>query len=419
MLEFKYRDREDEWKFSAWPWATVHSIESTLADGSVKDTGKGSTLSDSLETRARLSSIITAKGIGHKSKINARAASSAIAEKRVKSIKDLFTGPCPICKTVGEAIPREILKFKNSMPGLYCPKCDEWFPPRSVYQERPVFAVAAGPSLDKNINELSRVKGRYPIFAVDTALPTMIKHGIKPDFCVTVEVDPLINRMKIDTEDVGLIATVVVDSDFRNSWKGPIYLMDGYPGGKREAAKRKRDHGDIGWAAAGGNVSSVMLSMLTGVFPSHVIFVGHDFSYPHIQNYYPSGGPMSMIPVKEIFRTHDLYGNTVYTDGSLYNYREWSQLMIASQLRYGITRFVNATEGGIFGASYYDPKKFIRIRRKARVLKYQFDKWRIDGKWPKREEAEENGFAGPRLDIMEYITLAEAIGKYCPDAHKE
>ncbi len=419
MLEFKYLDKENEWKISAWPWMTVDSIQTTLSNGSVKDMKNSGTLADSLEVRARLSSIITAKGIGHKSRINERAANAAISEKRVKSIKDLFTGPCPICQTVGEDIPRDRPEFKKSLPGLYCPKCDKWFPPRSVYQDRPVFAVAAGPSLDKNIMELAKVKGHYPIFAVDTAIPTMLKHGINPDFCVTVEVDPLINRMKIDTENIGLIATVVVDSDFRNSWKGPVYLMDGYPGGKREAKKRKREHGDIGWAAAGGNVSSVMLSMLTGNFPSHIIFVGHDFSYPHLQNYYPSGGPMSMIPVKEVFKTHDIYGEKVYTDGSLFNYREWSQLMIASQLRYGITKFVNATEGGIFGTSYYDPKRFIHIRRKVRALKYQVEKWHNEGRWPKREEAEENGFVGPRLDIMEYITLKEAIGKYCPDADKE
>ncbi len=418
-MQFEYRNKEDEWKVSTWPWATLQSMRTTWVDGSIKNPKNNGTFSDSLEMRARLSSMVTVEGLAHKSRINIRAANAAIKEHRVKSMRDLFTAPCPICETIGEPVPREIPEFKYSMPGLYCPKCDKWFPPRSTYQERPVLAVAAGPSLDKNIKELIRVKGHYPIFAVDTALPTMAKNGIKPDYCVTVEVDPLINRMEIDTEDISLIASVGVDPIFRNSWKGQVYLMDGYPGGKREVRKRNRERGDLGWAAAGGNVSSIMLSMLTGIFPSHIIFVGHDFSYPHLQNYYPSGGPMSMIPLKEVFKTHDIYGETVYTDGSLYNYREWSQTMIASQINWGITRFINATEGGTFGTTYYDPKNLIWIKRKLRVLKYQFTKWREEGRWSTREEAEENGFIGSNLDIMEYTTLKEAIDKYCPLASKE
>lgn len=413
MIEFKYRDKEDDWKVSAWPWMSVDSLQKTLVSGSVKFPKMDGTLVDALEIRGRLSSMVTGHNIGKRAKVNTRASTAAIKDARAKSIKDLFTAPCPTCKTKGEAVPRERVEFKDFPLGLYCPKCDKWFPPRSIYQERPVFAVAAGPSLDKNIKELAKVKDKYPIFAVDTALPSMIRAGIKPDFCVSVEVDPLINEMKFDTENIGLIASIVVDSAFRRNWKGPVYLMDGSPGTKRQKEKAHRTYGDLGWAAAGGNVSSVMLCMLTGIFPSHIIFVGHDFSYPHLQNYYPSGGPMSMVPVKEMFKTHDIYGNTVYTDGNLFNYREWCQVMIARQRMSGITKFVNATEGGAFGTSYYDPKKLIRTKRYLRVLKYRYRKWKIEGRWPTKEEAEENGFVGPRLDIMEYLTLKEAIGKYC------
>jgi len=412
MIEFKYKDEESNWKTSVWPWITVESMKGTLLDESVKSPKMNGTLADSLEIRARLASMVTGKNIGKRAKINTRAADCFIKGGKAKSIKDLFTAPCPVCYTVGEAVPRDQDRFKRALPGLYCPKCDQWFPPRSRYQEKPVFAVAAGPSLDKNVQELKRVKGRFPIFAVDTALPSMINAGIKPDFCVSVEVDPLINEMEIDTEGIDLIATVVVDPDFRNNWKGQVYLMDGFPGTKREVAKAHRNHGDLGWAAAGGNVSSVMLSMLSGIFPSHVVFVGHDFSYPHLQNYYPSGGPMGMIPLKEVYKTHDIYGKTVYTDGSLFNYREWSQLMIAHQARYGITKFINATEGGIFGTQYYDPKRFIWLKRKLRRIEYQIKKYRETGKWISNEEADEHGFVGKNVECLEYTTLKDAIDKY-------
>lgn len=51
----------------------------------------------------------------------------------------------------------------------------------------PAIIVAAGPSLDLNIDELKRAKGKSVIFATDTALRYLYRHGIKPDVVVTLD----------------------------------------------------------------------------------------------------------------------------------------------------------------------------------------------------------------------------------------
>lgn len=53
----------------------------------------------------------------------------------------------------------------------------------------PTILVAAGPSLDKNVHLLKEAKGKALIIAVDSALPTLIAHGIMPDLIGTI--DPL------------------------------------------------------------------------------------------------------------------------------------------------------------------------------------------------------------------------------------
>ena len=53
----------------------------------------------------------------------------------------------------------------------------------------PTILVAAGPSLDKNVHLLQEAKGKALIIAVDSALPTLIAHGIMPDLIGTI--DPL------------------------------------------------------------------------------------------------------------------------------------------------------------------------------------------------------------------------------------
>lgn len=51
----------------------------------------------------------------------------------------------------------------------------------------PAIIVAAGPSLDKNIEQLKRAKGKAFIIAVDTAMRHLIKHDILPDAMVTLD----------------------------------------------------------------------------------------------------------------------------------------------------------------------------------------------------------------------------------------
>ncbi len=416
-MKFKFREN-DEWKMSDWPWTTVDSMNQGIVSGNFKPDKKMMSWNDVIIMRARIATLVTGVNLSRRSKYNIRASEAAL-NNGTKGIKDLFTAGCPTCGGRGEKIPREKEEFKNCLPGLFCPKCQKAFMSRSIYGNQPVFAVAAGPSLGKNGSELKRVKGKYPIFSVDTALPALSLLGVKPDYMLTVEVDPLINEMVVDSEGVTMLATVTVDPKFRRSWKGPVYFLDTPTSNSRERKKRGKARTDIGWASPGGNVSSILYSMLYGVFPSRIIMVGHDFSYPHLMNYFALGGPMSMIPGKMTFSTHDIYGEKVLTDNSLFGYKEWTQTAIKALIANPWAKPVNATEGGILGTTYYDPEKLIKSRRYLRELSYRLNVLIKDKRWISREEAQENGFRGPNLDCIEYMTLKEAIDKYCPLAVKE
>jgi Flp pilus assembly protein TadD len=69
---------------------------------------------------------------------------------------------------------RFLESLKNSLPNI------------------PAILVAGGPSLDKNIHLLAQAKGKAVIFAVDTALPALVAHGVIPDFLATMDADEVI-----------------------------------------------------------------------------------------------------------------------------------------------------------------------------------------------------------------------------------
>ena len=409
-----------EWKKTAWAWATITSYQTSIFNKKIRPADKMLTMADAQYLHNCISGMATNQGITHNIRRNKRAVAAALAQKRVCSIKDLFTAPCADCGSPAERIPRELPEFRNAPAGVFCPNCKKVFPSRGIFAGKAVFLVAAGPSLDKNGAELKRVCGKYPIFAVDTVLNSLIKKGIKPDYVVTIEQDPLIKMClkDVDTTDIALLAGTGTDPGFRNLWKGPVYVFDSPYADKRDRIARQKYLGDIGWVTPGGNVSTIMLGLAIGGFASPLVLVGHDFSYESLERYYPDGGPKSMVPLKTVYSTHDIYGREVYCDAALYGYKDWTEKAVAT-VRGPIFRFVNATEGGILGAQYYDPQKYVRIRRKARVWKYQFEKLWQGGHWPSAEEAEKRGFVAKRLDCLEYLTLREAIDKYCLDVYKE
>lgn len=60
---------------------------------------------------------------------------------------------------------------------------------KDVFNGLPALLVAAGPSLDMSIPDIRRAKGRCIIFAVDSALPTLLKHDIVPDFISSLDME--------------------------------------------------------------------------------------------------------------------------------------------------------------------------------------------------------------------------------------
>lgn len=55
------------------------------------------------------------------------------------------------------------------------------------YKGMPALIVAAGPSLDKNIDQIHKAVGKAVIICVDSALPSLLKHNIQPDFVSSID----------------------------------------------------------------------------------------------------------------------------------------------------------------------------------------------------------------------------------------
>ena len=77
---------------------------------------------------------------------------------------------------------------------------------KDFYKGKTAVVVSAGPTLDKNIDTLKRYRDNYVLFVVGTAMKTLAKHGIKPDFlCIIESYDSTKQIEGLDLSEVNFI----------------------------------------------------------------------------------------------------------------------------------------------------------------------------------------------------------------------
>jgi hypothetical protein len=224
-------------------------------------------------------------------------------------------------------------------------------------EEVPAIIVAAGPSLDKNIEELKQAKGKAAIFAVDTAVKYLLAHDILPDFIVTL--DPKKSLHHLADERCRRIPFVTrIDARPENVQKNEkrviFYNLEGYA---KEVYRRLGI--PVGILHSGGSVATGAFSVCETMGFRRIILVGQDLAYLGTSTH--AGG--LQVDVSGAGRNRemveDIYGNQIYTRYDWYVYLRWFE--DAVELFEG-EEVIDATEGGakIHGTTIMTLKEAIK-----------------------------------------------------------
>lgn len=208
----------------------------------------------------------------------------------------------------------------------------------------PAVLVAAGPSLDKNIEQLKAVQEHVFILAVDTALNTVLGHGIIPDMTITVDGHkPLELFADERVKDIPISLAVCSNEKVVAQSKAKhFYELDpkeylGILYGKIEK--------EVVGLATGGSVANNALSLLVLMGFQTIIFMGQDLAYPNGQQHTFAAYQKQeeFVDGKLYFEIEDIYGNRVLTEENMEIYLRWfeSYIDLMSEVR-----FIDATEGG-------------------------------------------------------------------------
>ena len=225
---------------------------------------------------------------------------------------------------------------------------------------KPCIIAGSGPSLAKNASLLKSRPKEMVLVSCLHNFHFMEDNEAEVDYYVTLDAGPVTIEEVYEggtkspdeywalTEKRTLIAYIGTHPDLLAKWRGKVLFYNA-PIPSLELRGRITEIEPFHtWISNGGNVLGACLYFAKGYLGCHVtIFVGADFSFsneysvrfhPWASKYDANAG--------NVIKTSDIFGNSVKTWGSYWNFKLWFDYVVYTLP--GI--YINATEGGIFGA---------------------------------------------------------------------
>jgi hypothetical protein len=229
----------------------------------------------------------------------------------------------------------------------------------------PAFVVAAGPSLEKDIDILDRHRRNAILFAVDTTLKPLLKRHILPDFVITVDPQMVnshhlarVTGLNTRGELPVLVADPAVYTTTLRNYPGITILTSSvfYPGKIIE-----RFSGVKGAIAAGGSVATAAFDLARFAGSDPIVLMGLDLSFKGLKTH------MSGSLVEEYTLSHsdrlktalnylgdyvrsgkpntlrDKTGNAVLSDRRMLLYKSWFERQMQDEKK----TIINATRSGL------------------------------------------------------------------------
>ncbi len=215
----------------------------------------------------------------------------------------------------------------------------------------PAFVIAAGPSLNKNIKELKRAKGKAFLIAVDTAVKRLLKEGIVPDMFATLDgmkTAELLNLTEQEeaAKEIPLLTKATSSKSLMDYHTGKKFFIDD---GYRYIVQMYKMNGkSIEGFRSGGSVATYAFSFACHLGFRNVVFVGQDLAYTDNKSH-ADGTFQEKMPeenTEKFLMVPGNYQKEVPTLSNLDSYRKWFGDFISEWRKKYDVEFINATEGG-------------------------------------------------------------------------
>lgn len=248
---------------------------------------------------------------------------------------------------------------------------------KGEFKNKPAILVAAGPSLDEEIENLRYIKenGLAYIFSVGSAINTLIHHDIYPDVACTY--DPTVKNQMVfemtkerNIREIPMIFGSSVGYETLESYLGKKYHMITSQDTISNYYLKNEDGKGMNIVQDAPSIAVVTIQLLYELGFSNIVLVGQNLGYRGKEKY--SGGisystELTEEEIEKGIWVKDVYGNEILTNEGFNSMRQRMEHYI-KELRN--IEVINTTQGGanIEGTKFIDLSNFINLNLKEKIV---------------------------------------------------
>ncbi len=218
---------------------------------------------------------------------------------------------------------------------------------RKMPEDIPAIVVAAGPSLDKNINELKAAKGKCLLISTDTALKPLALAGIEPDLSAIMDGKKDARYLSEDSSKrIPMFCTPRSGDTFMNLHTGVKFFTNYFC----NHIKKFMDEEGCFFEAlsTGGSVANSCFGLAESLKCRRIILVGQDLAYTgdktHSTVTVRGEKATAVEDLEHVVMGTDINGDPIRTSKEFALYKGWFEDEIK---RHPGLSVIDATEGGI------------------------------------------------------------------------
>ncbi|MBY3619227.1 motility associated factor glycosyltransferase family protein [Acinetobacter sp. CUI P1] len=255
----------------------------------------------------------------------------------------------------GNSVEDSLVGFRHHMKNLkHLPRSKDVSLLKNAMPNVPAIVVSAGPSLNKNINQLHQLKDKAVIIAVDTIAQRLCDEGIVPDFICSIErgieTYTYFYEGKTYPVDSTLVGPLVLYPEVFEEFPGEVVIPMRGNVGEFTWLKEILGLQDDYSISIGLSCAHVAFGVAEHIGASPIILIGQDLAYGNSPKETHAGGTIyddkeltsSMYAEIESFETEGYYGGTVATTEIWNAFRTWFEMETTNKQ----LNVINATEGG-------------------------------------------------------------------------
>jgi hypothetical protein len=255
----------------------------------------------------------------------------------------------------GNSVDDSLLGFKQNMKNLkHLTHSKDVSALKNTLNNVPAIVVAAGPSLNKNIEHLKKIKSSAVIIAVDTIAQRLCDEGIIPDFICSIERGEVVYsyfyKDKQFASNIPIVGPLLLYPEIFEEHKGDIIIPMRKGVGEYLWLQQILELTDDHEISIGISCAHVAFGFAAHVGASPIILVGQDLAFGSSVSETHAGGTIydkiksadEEVTSIERSYTEGYYGADIATTDLWNSFRTWFEIEISDKK----LNVINATEGG-------------------------------------------------------------------------